>query len=821
MAINKQEMKMKEDKTKFEYLKKTFHTLLMRCYERAIEYKELIILLLLTLIFFWKIIINNNQMISPALDTTGIFSFWRWLYSSTVLQYGELPLWNPYIFSGTPFLGNPQTAMFYPINALFILFPSNLTFGYVFMLDVFLMGVFTYLFARTIELSKFASLISAIVFMFSGTVTSRIYAGHLTILDAFVWFPLILLFYEMAIKERKLVYGIMAGFALTLMFFTGHTQFIAYGLMASVMYFIFRSYGIIKKERKSRRILNLVVILFISMVVFFSLIAIQLLPSLEFSNYADRAGGISFKDASTFSLTPQYFITLIIPEFFGSPINNTYWHHGNLWELCGYAGVLPLILALIGIIYRKNNIYMPIFSVMALFTLLFSLGKYTPIFTIFYYYVPGFDLFRAPARFLFVYVFSISILAGFGSSFLTENISKKQLHEFSKFTKSLILISILSMILLILSYFAKSFIISFGQSIIAENYLIYSQLYQYPLSYWYDFTNVVYSTILQSVIIFIIFLVTSTYILYLKAKGKINLNHFQYIVILLILLDLFAFGWNFIDTKNPDDIFKPPEYIEIIKSDDSRYRVLGPLAQSIASKSDIELVNGYDPSYTRLYQDFLWLSGNQSISNNPNYGLVIDIPDISDIHNLNILRLLNIKYIITEKEPNTIGLYKVYSQNNLSIYEVNETMQRAFIVRDARIIQNKSEIFNVLQDNNFNITEEIILEQNPGVPIHNEGKFENVKIARYTPNRIDLEINMTNPGFLVLSEIWYPGWKAYDNNRKSEVYKTDYALRSIFVVEGEHHISFIYEPESYSIGKKISVLSLIIFIFCIIILRNH
>jgi hypothetical protein len=798
-----------------------FHKLKMKLYERAIKYKEILLLLLFTLIFFWKIIIYYNQMISPAFDTIGIFSFWRWLYSSTILQYGELPLWNPYIFSGTTFLSNPQTSMFYPINVLFILFPSNLTFGYVFMLDVFLMGVFTYLFARTIELSKFSSLISAIVFMFSGTVTSRIYAGHLNILDAFVWFPLILLFYEMAIKERKLVYGIMAGFALALMFFTGHTQFIAYGLMASVMYFIFRSYGIIKKESNSRCILNLAVILFVSIVVLFSLIAIQLLPTLEFSNYADRAGGISFKDASTFSLTPQYFITFIIPEFFGSPINNTYWHHGNLWEICGYAGVLPLILALIGIIYKKNTTYKYIFLGLALFALLFSLGKYTPIFILCYNYIPGFDLFRAPARFLFVYMFSISILAGLGSSFLTENISRKQLEEFSKFTKYLILISIFSIIVLILSYFAKSFIISFGQSIITENYLIYPQLYQYPLSYWYDFTKIVYSTILQSSIIFIIFLVASTSILSLKAKGKINLSHFQYIVILFILLDLFAFGWNFIDTKNPDDIFKAPEYIKLIKNDDSRYRVLGQLDQTIASKLDIELVNGYDSSYLRLYQDFLWLSGNQKISNNPNYSLIIDIPDISEIHNLNILCLLNIKYIITEKEPTTLGFYKVYNQNNLSIYEVNETMPRAFIIRNARIIQNKSEMFNVLQDNYFNITEEILLEQNPGVPIHNSGKFETAKIARYTPNRIDLEINMTNPGFLVLSEIWYPGWKAYDNNQKSEVYKTDYALRSIFVVEGEHHISFIYEPESYSIGKEISGLSLIIFIFCIIIFRNH
>ena len=153
------------------------------------------------------------------------------LLVNTILQYGELPLWNPYIFSGTPFLSNPQSAMFYPFTYLFVLFQSSFTWTLILIIDVFLMGTFTYIFARKINLSKHSSIVSAVTYMFAGTVSTRIYAGHSMLIDAMVWFPLIILLYEIAITEKKAIYGIYAGFALAIMFFTGHVQFVTYGVL--------------------------------------------------------------------------------------------------------------------------------------------------------------------------------------------------------------------------------------------------------------------------------------------------------------------------------------------------------------------------------------------------------------------------------------------------------------------------------------------------------------------------------------------------------------------------------------------------------------
>ncbi len=137
-------------------------------------------------------------------------------------------------------------------------------------------------------------------------------------------------------------------------------------------------------------------------------------------------------------------------------------------------------------------------------------------------------------------------------------------------------------------------------------------------------------------------------------------------------------------------------------------------------------------------------------------------------------------------------------------------MPRAFIVRNAKIIKEEEDMFSALGNKEVNPEEQIILEEDPNVPLNNSGKFKTVKITRYIPNRIDLQTNMTDPGFLVLSEIWYPGWRAYDNGQEMEIYKTNFVLRSIYLKGGGHNVSFLYNPASYKFGRAISLVSLIV-----------
>jgi hypothetical protein len=124
--------------------------------------KELIFLFILACIFFFPVIIHPDQMIYPpgnvaGSDVTAQYSFWRSFFASTIVKGEGIPYWNPYVFSGTPFIGNPLSAMFYPFTWLFVIFNPDLVFGWLFFIDVLLIGIFTFIFARTINMSKPAS----------------------------------------------------------------------------------------------------------------------------------------------------------------------------------------------------------------------------------------------------------------------------------------------------------------------------------------------------------------------------------------------------------------------------------------------------------------------------------------------------------------------------------------------------------------------------------------------------------------------------------------------------------------------------------------
>ncbi|NIQ16195.1 MAG: YfhO family protein [Candidatus Dadabacteria bacterium] len=126
-------------------------------------------------------------------------------------------------------------------------------------------------------------------------------------------------------------------------------------------------------------------------------------------------------------------------------------------------------------------------------------------------------------------------------------------------------------------------------------------------------------------------------------------------------------------------------------------------------------------------------------------------------------------------------------------------------MRNAIVVKEKEDIFQELK--NFDPTKTIILEENIKQK-HFQGNFQPALITSYHPNRISIEVNLKNPGFLFLGDIWFPGWKAFDNGKEKKVMKANYAFRSVFLEPGEHRVEFVYDPLSYKIGKIISLLTL-------------
>lgn len=727
-----------------------------------------IIIILLPLLFFYKLVLHPTDVLFPASDILSAYSPWRNFFAQGLLGNKIIPLWNPFEFSGIPFIANASSGIMYPFTILFLVFPVDLAFGYGFLLDFILLGLFSYLFMRSLSVGKIGSLGASIILTFSGTVFTRIYSGHLFILDTFLWFPLLLYFIEKTFKKENFLYSFYASIPVALMLVSGNPQIALYALLFSLIYVFLKLFFSNQRKSSFKYSFGIIVALFFGVLLSLG----QTIPLLEFSSVSSRGGGVDYSFASTFSLPPKQLISFFLPFFFGSPVDNTFWGKGNFWELCGYIGIGSLIFVTFSSLTKKN-VYVKIFSILALFSLIFSLGSYSFIFPFFYKFIPFFDLFRVPARFIFFYTFSFSVLAGIGIDFILSN-KKPQPTKNIKII-SFILIS-LGLILSIASLFINfiSFEDLFEKSVLKNSY-----------AFGIDH-NILYKHVISSFSLFTIFILLTSIIIYasqFKSFKKIA----GILIVILLVLELFIFDKNFLETKKISNYYQIPEEIKFIKRDKDLYRIYDFDTSSfhLAEREKIENITGYNPTYLSYYRDFVWEIGPHLNNKSDSYF------QISKINNFNILRFLNVKYILSKNSISSDNLKFLY-RKEFYVYELVSTLPRAYLID-----------FNTKENKNFKLPTNVT----------------KVSVVRKNSNSLSLRFDLKEKKKLVLSEVVYPGWVAYDNYKEIKIQKF-YIFRSFNLEKGQHNILLKYNPKSFNVGVLISLVSLISLIVIILLIKG-
>ncbi len=408
-------------------------------------------LLALTLIFFWKIAFTN--LILVGLDVFTYFYPYK-AYAAEIVRQGRLPLWNPYLFMGAPFLANAQTALFYPPNwpLYWLAVPKMVSWSIV--LHVFLAGLFAYLYARfSLGLGRWAAWLAAAVFAFSGFVGAQV--EHVNQLNCSVWLPLLFLLFDLAREKRSIahpqdpkgfetlrvsrceipeslqaqrgktrLYVLLAGLVVGLQFTAGHTQSSYITLFALGVYAVFPplwNNGLVgfngRKWRELTGKLGRNLLLYLLIVIIgLALAAVQLLPTWELSQLSVRSGGLSYREAASFSLKPRLLLFSLLPTFGGEEVFSEY---------VAYLGIAALALALCGALFQRRHPARPVLIFLTGLGLFLALGAYNPFYFVLYKLAPGFDLFRAPARWLYLYTFGGAMLAGLGADFLSCSLSAK------------------------------------------------------------------------------------------------------------------------------------------------------------------------------------------------------------------------------------------------------------------------------------------------------------------------------------------------------------------------------------------------------------
>lgn len=361
----------------------------------------------LLLLFFWKLAFTN--LIFAGGDTF-LYFYPYWEYRARILLTGQLPLWNPYLFMGAPFLANSQAGGLYPLNWPLIFFAAPVAVKVSILLHLLIAGGGAYGFARrALRQAPLAALLAAVLFALGGYLTSQV--EHVNQLQGLAWFPWLLWTIQAAGRGRGgLACWLPPALILALQLLAGHTQSTFISLVGVGLYVGVEWLRIAWADRPpgrraalahfTRRLVGGGLPLAGVLLLAAGLAAAQLLPMLELSRESLRSGGLDWREAVSFSVSPLWLGRALLPGYTRPMFS----------EFTAYVGLVGLGLAWGGIQRKAHRLAL---LVLVLVGLTFALGAYNPLYSLLAYW-PPFNLFRVPARWLFLFAFGAAMLAGFG-----------------------------------------------------------------------------------------------------------------------------------------------------------------------------------------------------------------------------------------------------------------------------------------------------------------------------------------------------------------------------------------------------------------------
>src|SRR2546427_6248781 len=378
----------------------------------------------------------------PTLLATGLFALWpvllslpmlqgRWLASPWSDQYtagypfqawsaewwkrmGDLPLWNPEIFGGLPFLAAGSGDVFYPTWLLRLLIPTTAAGNLSFFVHYVLAGLFTYLLVRRLGVSWGGAVVSGLAYELSGLIASYPSPGHDGKLFASTMLPLACLALVLALRERRWTgYPLLAAaVALSLL---GHFQLAYYLLIAAGLFALYLTFeeGSDAGAKDGMRVGRLGLAL-AAVLLGFGIAAIQVVPFLEYIPFSPRAQGYrGFAGSVSFAIPWNHVLEFFLKNFVGA--RETYWGSNPLKLHSEYLGLPVIALALLGARVRERRRLVLWLGGIGLLFLLVSLGGATPFYKLWWALMPLVKKTRAPGMAFFIVAFVTAVCAGVGA----------------------------------------------------------------------------------------------------------------------------------------------------------------------------------------------------------------------------------------------------------------------------------------------------------------------------------------------------------------------------------------------------------------------
>lgn len=675
------------------------------------------------------------------------------------VKSGNLPLWNPYSFSGQPLLANIQSSTFQFTNLLFFIFPFNIAWAATLILPSLMATIFMFLFLRDLNLSKAASVFGAVILPFTGFFIAWLSWG--SIVATVMWLPFILLAINRICKNSSPLWFLAIIFAVSQVILSGHWQAGSYVILAGAVYLIFKIKSLIKN-------LGLIVVA-LSLGIIVS--AVQILPAQEMLKLSARDVDQGYYPGRQDWFIPyEHLIQLISPDFFGNPTTYNYWGIFNYGEFVSFIGIIPLVFGLHA--FSKKSPNLKFFAVLAVLALIFGLEN--PISKIPYVLNVPFISSAQPSRIIFLLDFALVGLAAVGLDLFLKEKSK---------IKIVLPAFLVLLILLVLAGLA------------------------YAGTFFPEFLEIDTSKVALRNLAIPTLTVLAFLILVFLSKLNIPQSLLIALIIILTITELFRFGSKFISFSKISLIFPQTETTKFLASREKPFRILSTdrriMHPNISSVYGIESVDGYDPLYLLSYNQLVssWQADSPNVS--PSAFNRIVTPQKYDSP---IASLLNVKYVLTFDDLTSPNFSKVHQEGQTKVYENLKALPRAYFVQEVIKVDTKSDELKYLLDPNFDSASTAVSQD---LAYAKQETNASATIVGYQDQQVVVETTNNRQTPLILGNVYYPGWQAYIDGQKTQVHKVNYLQQSVIVPQGNHMVEFKFQPKSFYNGIYLSALGVL------------
>jgi hypothetical protein len=745
------------------------------------------ILPFLPVLFAGQVLIAHDQMGSPN---------WQWFFNG--LRRGEIPSWSPFGLGGMPNLdANAGSSFYLPMALLGFILPVTRFVTYDFLMHTLIAGATSYvLLQRYFRLDRWLAVPLAAAYMLNTNFISLMYGGHDGKVHIIAWLPLSIYFLLRALGPMAAPRHLI-GLALTVAVFitTSHLQFTYFVLMGYFFVWLYFLGGSLRARRFAEAG-SVTVRYWVPVLLGMGLIFFMIYPPMQYNKeFSVRGIGerTTFEHSTSWSMHPEETASLIVPEFGG--INEMYWGRNALKLNSEYPGLALWFMGLLGLFAFRRSRWFWLWGSIAALSMIYGLGAHTPFFRLFYEFIPGVKVFRAPSMMLFWLTGALLLMSAETLRRLTA-VGEDALSDASrqKIVKGLRIAGFSTAGVLAVFGLAPDLAYSLWTGVMNVQDIprlagglpdqVRSAFALGALR-----AAAVTALLTWAVVAFL-----------LKSRRPMA---FGMAALAAVVVDLYWVNSNFIKGMTVDELLRRDPVVDLLKSDTTHYRVFGIYGAFQGLNMPyygIETVESWTDNEMRHYRAYR----GDDYQNNPNFMAGLRQNPNGSVQGSVFLDMLNVKYV-AYRVPNVPGIQVV---PNLSV------LPRAYFVPAWRAVSD-SDAFRGIKAPGFD-PRRLAYVSTPGIASGGEISGDSATVSvieaqetlrRY--NRQTYVIDAPSRGVLVIADMWFPFWQVKVDGVKAPLLRVNFAFRGVLLEPGKHEVQLSYSSPWIRKGLLVSAASLI------------